>query len=85
MGVTILYRPESEHERAVLDFQRELLRERVTIKLMNVDSPDGSYLARLYDITRYPGVLVTEEDGRVLKSWVGELPQVSEVTYTANV
>lgn len=82
--VTIVYRPQSEHERAVLDFQRELVRAQVVTKLVNVDSREGSAMARLYDIVRYPGVLITEDDGRILKSWQGELPTVSDVSFQAS-
>lgn len=79
--VTILYRPDSEHERQVLEFQRELLRSQVVTKLINVDSKEGTALATLYDIVRYPGVLMTQEDGRLVKSWNGKLPRVSEIAY----
>lgn len=82
--VTIIYRPDSEQERSVLDFQRELVRAQVITRLVNVDSREGSEMARIYDIVKYPGVLITTEDGQLLKSWDGELPQISEATATAH-
>ncbi len=82
--VTILYRPNSEHERQVLDLQRELLREQVIVQLVNVDSKDGSTIARLYDIVRYPGILLIEPDGRLLQAWSGEVPQLQDIVYLAH-
>ena len=83
--VTILYRPDSEHERQVMDFQRELAKSQVITQLVNIDSREGSVIARLYDIVRYPGVLLIEQDGRLRQAWSGELPLISEVSYQAHV
>ena len=82
--VTILYRPDSEHARQVEEFQRELVKNQVVTKLINVDSREGSTLASLHDIVQYPGVIITADVGRSIKSWSGKLPQISEVTYMAH-
>ena len=82
--VTILYRPDSEHERPVMEFQRELAKNQVITQLVNVDSRDGTALAKLYDIVRYPGVLLIEQDGRLRQAWSGELPTLSDISYQAH-
>lgn len=79
--ITILYRPNSEHERAVMDFQRELARNQIITQMVNIDSRDGSVIARLYDIVQYPGVLAIERDGRLIQAWSGELPLIDQVSY----
>jgi hypothetical protein len=83
--ITILYRPNSEHERAVLDFKAELKRNQVNPKLVDVDSKEGIDLVELYDASRYPAVLASESDGTIIQSWKGELPTIAEVSYYAHV
>lgn len=82
--ITILYRPGSEHEREVLDFQSQLARNQVIVRLVNVDSRDGSTIARLYDVVEYPAVVAHEDDGRVIDTWAGKFPLISEVSYYAH-
>lgn len=82
--VTILYRPGSEHERQVQEFQSELARNQVMVRLVNVDSREGTTLARLYDVVQYPAVVAHEEDGRVIDTWAGKFPLISEVGYYAH-
>jgi hypothetical protein len=83
--ITILYRPNSEHERQVIEFQRRLEQNRVEAKLIDVDSRDGIATASLYDVMRYPAVLALEIDGRPIQTWSGELPLIEEVSYYAHV
>ena len=66
------------------DFLRELKRERIPVKIVDVDSKEGIALVELYDLTRYPAVLAAAEDGTELKSWVGELPLLSEIGFYAH-
>ncbi len=82
--VTILYRPNSEHEREVMDFQSRLAREQVIVRLVNVDSREGTTIAQLYDVMEYPAVIAHEEDGRVIDTWAGKFPLISEVSYYAH-
>ncbi|MBI3984204.1 hypothetical protein HY346_02800 [Candidatus Microgenomates bacterium] len=82
--VTVLYRPNSEHERDTLEFVRRLKGEQqVDCKLVDVDSREAASLIELYDVTRYPGIVVTKGDGTPLQTWQGDLPLVSEVAYFA--
>jgi len=82
--ITILYRPNSEHETKVMEFQRELTRNQVIVRLVNVDSRDGTTLAQLYDVTDYPAVVAHQDDGRVIDTWVGKFPLISEIGYFAH-
>lgn len=82
--ITILYRPGSEHERQVQEFQSELARNQVIVRLVNVDSREGSTLAQLYDVMEYPAIVAHEDDGRVIDTWAGKFPQVSELSYYAH-
>lgn len=82
--ITILYRPGSEHERQVQEFQSELAHNQVIVRLINIDSREGSTLARLYDVVDYPAVIAHEDDGHVIDTWSGKFPLVSEVSYFAH-
>lgn len=85
MNVTILYHPNSEHERAVLNFEREFKRRTdKVVDLVSVETRDGADMARLYDIMTYPTVIARRDDGAVLKVWQEEkLPLINEVAYYA--
>ncbi len=90
MKVVVLYRPNSEHERAVNEFTREFERrfrnQDEQLELVNIDSRDGNATAMLYDIMRYPAILVIQNDGYLQKSWEGDqFPLLDEVFAYAHV
>lgn len=82
MKVLALYRPNSEHGRLVEEFIRDYQRagHNGTIEALNIDTREGSAMASLYDVMQYPAIMVTRQDGSVIRSWVGEtLPLQNEV------
>jgi hypothetical protein len=83
MKTYLFYRPNSEHALAVEEYVRDF--ERRTGKqlpTMDVDSKEGMTLCTMHDIVRYPTILTTDNDGRELYRWDGDmLPQISEVSY----
>ncbi len=83
MKALILYRPNSEHERSVIEFEGNFMRQTGrSLDKLNIDSIEGSQKARLYDIVSYPAVIATTNDGRLLKVWQGErLPLINEVSF----
>lgn len=83
----MLYRPNSEHGRLVEefihDFQARHRDER--LEVLNIDTRDGSATASLYDVMRYPAILVLQTDGYLQKSWEGDqLPMMDEVVSYAH-
>lgn len=86
MKVVILYRPNSEHGRRIEEFIHEYQRRHETdhIEVLNIDTRDGSATAALYDVMRYPAIMVLRNDGYVQKLWQGDaLPMMDEVaSYT---
>ena len=84
MKVLILYRPKSEHGRAVEEFVRDFKtgHSNGRLEILDVDSRDGIAMSSLYDIMQYPAILALRDDGSVLKSWEGEmLPVMNEIAY----
>lgn len=82
MKVVVLYRPDSEHGRAVEDFMRDYqMRYGPTkFEVMNIDGREGGAMASLYDVQQYPAILAMREDGQLLHSWEGgEMPLMDEV------
>lgn len=87
MKVLILYRPESEHGRKVEEFIHEFQRRHGPshLEILNIDSRDGIATATLYDIMRYPAILVIQDDGIIQKVWEGDsLPLMEEVASYAS-
>lgn len=84
--VTLLWRPNSEHATEVEKFERFLKQRYPEFELekVDVDSKQGSRLVELYDLPRYPAIIVTDERGHPLQSWQGKLPTISDLTYWAN-
>lgn len=81
MKATILYHPNSEWARNVEEYARDFERQRgKKIDLVSLELQEGAAMASLYDVTRYPAVLATREDGELLYLWQGEqLPLMNEV------
>lgn len=82
MKTVIIYRPDSDHGRAVEEFIHDYNREYADVRLepLNIDSRDGSATASLYDITSYPAIMVLRDDGGVSMVWQGsQLPLLDEV------
>jgi hypothetical protein len=83
MKVLVLYRPDSEHASATEAFVRDLERRHELadrIEVVNIDSRAGSDMAKLYDIVQYPGILVLNDFGSIVRSWQGDqFPLLEEV------
>ena len=84
MKALLLYRPDSEHATTVEAYLRDFKAQTgKDIQLVDVDSPEGIDMCKLYDVMEYPSVLATDDDGRLLNMWVGALPRIGEVSYYA--
>lgn len=85
MKVVVLYHPQSEHARIVEQFARDFAHQTdKKLELLSLESRDGSAMATLYDVTKYPAILATKDDGSLLRMWAGSvLPLISEVSYYA--
>lgn len=84
MKVLIIYRPNSEYGRNVEDFIRDYRQRHQAdnLQILNIDEREGGAMASLYDVMRYPAILVLRDDGSLLKSWEGEsLPLMDELAY----
>lgn len=83
MKTILLYRPNSEHATTVESYLRDFhSRTGKDIPTVDVDSPQGAELCKLYDIVQYPAIVVTDDEGRMQNAWAGEnLPTIGEVSY----
>lgn len=81
MKLIILYHPHSESARSIEEYAADILRHRnVKTDLISLETREGADLASLYDIVRYPAILVTDDVGRPVKDWQGDqLPLRDEV------
>lgn len=87
MKVLVLYRPNSEHGRIVEEFIHDFQtrHQGEHLEVLNIDTRDGSATASLYDVMRYPAILVIQTDGYPQKIWEGDqLPLLDEVVAYAH-
>ena len=87
MKVLVLYRPNSEHGRLVEEFIHDFQQryQDARLEVLNIDTRDGSATASLYDVMRYPAILVVQGDGYLQKSWEGDhLPLMDELVSYAH-
>jgi hypothetical protein len=86
MKTLILYRPNSEHERMVIDYLRDIkMQTGKDVPTMDVDSREGMQLCELYGIVQYPAVLATDDEGHLQNLWSGTtLPRIGEISYYVN-
>lgn len=83
MKTQLFYRPNSDHERQVIDYLRDFkMQTGKELLTVNVDSREGIELCRLYDIMQYPAIVVTDDSGKIINIWSGGLlPRIGEVSY----
>jgi hypothetical protein len=83
MEALLLYKPNSDHERVVLDYLRDFAAQTgYSLKAVDADSKEGEQICRLYDVVEYPTLLAVMSDGHLQNMWRGlPLPRVSEVSY----
>ncbi len=81
MKVLALYHPKSEHGRTIEQYVTDFLsRTGKQIELLSLETRDGAATASLYDIVRYPGILVLDDQGSLHRAWQGDsLPLMDEV------
>lgn len=88
MKLIILYRPQSEHARAVQTFVHDFKYQHDAnrVELVDADTSEGIATASLYDLMTLPAMLAVRDDGTVLQVWQGEmLPLMDEVaSYVVN-
>ena len=81
--VVVLAPPDRDYSRTVEtfidDFRRQTGRD---LEVIDPNTPEGSSLARLYDVVEYPTVVALSNDGQLQNMWRGQpLPMISEVSY----
>ena len=82
MKIAVLYHPNSEHERTVLDYARDfrMFKSGLSeVELVSLETKEGANMARLYDITQYPAVLAVSNDGVMQKMWQDSMPLMNEL------
>jgi hypothetical protein len=82
MKVVILFHPESDYERTVIDYTRDFLNTTgQKLDQVSLDTVEGADMARLYDVKRYPAIIALTNDGQLLQMWQDEmLPTINEVS-----
>lgn len=83
MKVVVVYKEESDHARAVLDFLRDFKRQTGRdLETLNPESLPGEQFCRAYDIVQYPTVIAISDSSVMQNTWTGlPLPTISEVSY----
>lgn len=81
MRAVVLYHPNSEHEGVVQDYAHDFKRFKgKELELISLETREGADLAKLYDVMRYPAILVIGPDGVLQKSWEAPvMPLMDEV------
>jgi hypothetical protein len=83
MKAIVIYKPESDHARAVEEYLRDFLsRTGKELETMDPDTKEGSAMCEVYDIVEYPSVVAMSDDGQLQNSWRGlPLPTITELSY----
>lgn len=82
MRTVILYHPQSEFVGRVEDFKRDFENRHPgkKVELISLETVQGAELAKLYDIVRYPAILVLTNEGHLQKFWQDQpFPLMDEV------
>jgi hypothetical protein len=81
MRAVILYHPASDHIGLVEEYSHDFIRFKGrALELISLETREGADMATLYDITRYPAVLVIGPDGVLAALWQnGLFPLMDEL------
>jgi len=82
MRTVILYHPNAEFAGTVADFKHEFEQRHLDrkVELVSLEEMGGAEMAKLYDVVRYPAILVIANDGRLQKMWQDQpFPLMDEV------
>lgn len=82
MRIVILYHPNSEFAGKAEDFKRdfEAKYSDKKVELVSLETIEGAEMAKLYDVVRYPAILVVSGENRLQKFWQDQpFPLVDEV------
>lgn len=83
MKLLVFYRTQSEFATPVESFLRDLGSERDVsdkLEVIDPDSREGTTKAQIYDIMQLPALIVVDDFGSIVHSWIGEhLPMTDEV------
>jgi len=79
----IVYKDNSEHARAVIEFMHDFNAQTGhDIEPINPESLNGESFCKAYGIVDYPTVISIADDYQMQKMWVGlPLPTIMEVSY----
>lgn len=82
MRAVILYHPQSDHVGLVDEYSRDFIRFKGrALELISLETIEGAEMAKLYDITRYPAILVIGPDGSLIQLWQnGLFPLMDELS-----
>lgn len=85
MRTFVVYKVESDHARAVIDYLRDFKRQTgKDLETVDPDTRSGAALCRTYDIVEYPTLVALDDNGVLQNLWRGQpLPTISEVSYYA--
>lgn len=80
----VFYKPNSEHARMVEVFLHDLQKQhdvdQENLRILDFDSREGIEQARIYDVMSTPAIVITDNNGSYVQSWVGEeLPLMRDV------
>lgn len=85
MKTYIVYKEESDHARAVMDFMRDFERQTgKKLEVVNPESRDGAGFCETYDVVEYPSLVAVDDNGVLQNIWRGTtFPKISELSYYA--
>jgi hypothetical protein len=72
MRTVILYHPKDEFAGMAEDYARDFHRKyaaKPEIKLVSLDEVEGTQMAELYDVVRFPALLAVGPDSQLQKMW----------------
>lgn len=80
MKAYFFYRPRTDAYLSIDTFFKSLNNfQKSKLQVFSVDTPEGDRLSRLYQLVRYPSVIVASNDGTLIKMWHGELPIIDDL------
>lgn len=79
MILKIFTKSDESIERDAIELGQKLENEKNNVQYFDLNDDESYLQAEIYDIYSTPALVVTQDDGRLVEAWQGEVPLESEL------
>lgn len=79
MKLYLIDRMPSSDRLAVEELKQRLTESHITFDTLDADSRDAQAKNEIYDIVSFPAILITQDDGTLIRLWQRGIPTTADI------